>query len=193
MYVCRTATALLLLTVVQIAQAQVVVLGSTLRQNGVTGSPNSPMVFTPRAFNYLGTPFADLREIDTVRLTVSIWNGGTAAGESGYNQLGLYIAGFDTGIRLNGFASGMLVQQTVVGRPLHAGEILSRLSSAGELWSSVQSITPFPQSISFSSGQITRLELIGRRGAVPEPGAAVLLAGLLGGAVLFVRTKRHRV
>lgn len=165
----------------------VAITGTTL--NGITNPSANPYDFT--AQNY-----AALTSIDNIQLTLTIFDGnsglsGTAA-DFDFNNLTFGLAGFDTGIKLNGFSAASIngsdITLTLFSSSIsNATQILAALQATGTLTGSIIDATGNPDSngMTLSSQHDTTLVI----NAVPEPSTWALLAV---GSALFVFVARRR-
>ena len=164
--------------------------------NGATGA-NDPAALTASAapFDFTGQDFSSLTSITSISITLTIYDGDTAAGEfdAGALTLGLYAPGAgtiltatDTALTLNGFGAEEEPTLTfTTNSPANAAAILSALKTNGTLGGAILDSTGAPNSngMTLSSDFMTNLSVTGA--AIPEPGEWVFLslAGLAGGAV----------
>jgi hypothetical protein len=163
------------------------ITGTTL--SGITNPAANPYDFT--AQNY-----AALTSIDNIQLTLTVFDGnsgfsGTAA-DFDFNNLTFGLAGFDTGIKLNGFSAASIdgrdITLTFFSSSIsNAAQILAALQATGTLTGSIIDATGNPDSngMTLSSQHDTTLVI----NAVPEPSTWALLAV---GAALFVFAARRR-
>lgn len=163
------------------------ITGTTL--NGITNPTANPYDFTAQNF-------AALTSIDNIQLTLTIFDGnsgfsGTAA-DFDFNNLTFGLAGFDTGIKLNGFSAASIngsdITLTFFSSSIsNSAQILAALHATGTLTGSIIDATGNPDSngMTLSSLHDTTLVI----NAVPEPSTWVLLAV---GAALFVLVARRR-
>jgi hypothetical protein len=150
------------------------VTGTTL--NGITNPSANPYDFT-------GQNYAGLSSIDNIQVTLTVFDGNS--GFSGpvedfdFNNLTFGLAGFDTGIKLNGFSSASIdgsdITLTFFSSSIsNAPQILAVLQATGTLTGSIIDATGLPDSngMTLSSTHNTTLVI----NAVPEPSTWALLA-----------------
>jgi hypothetical protein len=150
------------------------ITGTTL--NGVTNPTANPYDFT-------GQNYAALSAINSIQVTLTVFDGnsgfsGTAA-DFDFNNLTLGLAGFDTGIKLNGFSAASIngsdITLTFSSSSISNGpQILAVLQATGTLAGSIIDATGLPDSngMTLSSQHDTTLII----NAVPEPSTWALLA-----------------
>jgi hypothetical protein len=163
------------------------ITGTTL--NGITNPAANPYDFT-------GQNFAALTSIDNIQLTLTVFDGnsgfsGTAA-DFDFNNLTFGLAGFDTGIKLNGFSAASIngsdITLTFFSSSIsNAAQILAALQATGTLTGSIIDATGNPDSNGMTLSSLHDTTLI--INAVPEPSTWALLAV---GAVLFIFVARRR-
>lgn len=119
------------------------------------------------------------KDIDSMSITLSIEDGDTALGEFDHNNITLGLDGIDTGVALNGFAGGQLLEQTFTFTP--SSEIMQSLVNAlnedGMLFASLLDATPGDNLLNLSGYTITSLSITGCADTVPEP-LSLLVWGL---------------
>lgn len=155
------------------------ITGTTL--NGITNPTANPYDFT-------GQNYAALTSIDNIQVTLTIFDGnsgfsGTAA-DFDFNNLTLGLAGFDTGIKLNGFSAASIngsdITLTLSSSSIsNATQILTALQATGTLTGSIIDATGTPDSngMTLSAMHDTTLTI----NAVPEPSTwALLVVGAAG-------------
>jgi hypothetical protein len=166
----------------------VAITGTTL--NGITNPTANPYDFT-------GQNFAGLSSIDNIQVTLTVFDGnsgfsGTPA-DFDFNNLSFGLAGFDTGIKLNGFSAASIdgsdITLTFSSSSIsNAPQILAVLQATGTLTGSIIDATGNPDSngMTLSSQHDTTLVI----NAVPEPSTWTLLA--LGSVSFAVAARRRR-
>jgi hypothetical protein len=150
------------------------ITGTTL--NGITNPTANP-------YNFTGQNYAALTSIDNIQVTLTIFDGnsgpsGTAA-DFDFNNLSFGLAGFDTGIKLNGFSAASINGSDITlsffsSSISNAAQILAVLQANGTLTGSIIDATGLPNSngMTLSSQHDTTLII----NAVPEPSTWALFA-----------------
>lgn len=150
------------------------ITGTTL--NGVTNPGANPYDFT-------GQNYAALSAIDNIQVTLTVFDGnsgfsGTVA-DFDFNNLTLGLAGFDTGIKLNGFSAASIdgsdITLTFSSSSIsNATQILAVLQATGQLQGSIIDATGLPDSNGMTLSSLHDTTLI--INAVPEPSTLALFA-----------------
>ncbi|MEY2530259.1 MAG: serralysin [Verrucomicrobiota bacterium] len=166
------------------------ITGTTL--NGITNPSANPYDFT-------GQNYAGLSSIDNIQVTLTVFDGNS--GFSGpvedfdFNNLTFGLAGFDTGIKLNGFSSASIdgsdITLTFFSSSIsNAPQILAVLQATGTLTGSIIDATGLPDSngMTLSSTHNTTLVI----NAVPEPSTWALLAVGAAGFAFLGRARKSR-
>jgi hypothetical protein len=164
------------------------ITGTTL--NGITNPTANPYDFT-------GQNYASLTSIDNIQITLTIFDANSGfsntAADFDFNNLSFGLAGFDTGIKLNGFSAASIngsdITLTFFSSSIsNATQILTALQATGTLTGSIIDATGAPDSngMTLSSQYDTTLII---NAPVPEPSTWALLAV---GAVVFVFGARRR-
>jgi len=164
------------------------ITGTTL--NGITNPSANPYDFT-------GQNYAGLTSIDNIQVTLTIFDGnsgfsGTPA-DFDFNNLSFGLAGFDTGIKLNGFSSASIdgsdITLTFFSSSIsNAPQILAVLQATGSLTGSIIDSTGLADSngMTLSNQHDTTLII----NAVPEPSTWALFAlGACAFALVIGRSK----
>lgn len=150
------------------------ITGTTL--NGITNPAANPYDFT-------GQNFAGISAINNIQVTLTVFDGnsgfsGTSA-DFDFNNLTLGLAGFDTGIKLNGFSAASINGSDITltfssSSITNATQILAVLQNTGQLQGSIIDATGLPNTngMTLSSQHDTTLVI----NAVPEPSTWALLA-----------------
>ena len=165
------------------------ITGTTL--NGITNPTANPYDFT-------GQDYASLTSIDSIQITLTVFDGNS--GSSGpvedfdFNNLSFGLAGFDTGIKLNGFSSAAIdgsdITLTFFSSSIsNSTQILAVLQATGQLQGSIIDATGLPNTNGMTISNLFNTTLI--INAVPEPSTwALLVAG--GAAILAYSSRRPR-
>lgn len=164
----------------------VAITGTTL--NGITNPAANPYDFTSQ--NY-----ASLTSIDNIQVTLTIYDGNSGFSGTGadfdFNNLSFGLAGFDTGIKLNGFSAASIngadITLTFFSSSISNGpQILAALQATGTLNGSIIDATGTPDSngMTLSNNYNTTLII----NAVPEPSTWALLA--VGSALIVFAARR---
>jgi hypothetical protein len=82
--------------------------------------------------------------IDRVAITATITDGDTGAGDTERDDLLLVLDGVNTGIRLNGYRSGLRDTRTNGGVPINQRELRNKLRQDGELHATIKDRDPGP-------------------------------------------------
>ena len=110
------------------------VFGPTPPANGGASAPINADGTTSQAadpFTFIGV--GSFTSIDSISITLTIFDGNTGPGEADENALTLALDGIDTGIALNGFLSNEEITLTISGTPMNAAAILAALQADGQL------------------------------------------------------------
>jgi len=131
------------------AGAAPITLTSTVFQNGVNSTiGNGNVVFTAAGgWNFTGQTFASLASIDSITITMTLFDLDTASGNLDFNKVTLGLDGINTGLLLNGFPDAVQSTQTIAGPPQDpvthnpstsvGGAIVSALKADGRLTGSL--------------------------------------------------------
>ena len=163
--------------------------------NEALSGAGSSVVFTSgNGFDFTGTDYLTLSDIDTARLNVTIDDGDSAPGDFDFNNLTLTLDGIDTGLLLNGFPDGQNVQLTLTGPINNSAAVLAALKADGRLVGGIKTTFPNDDNIFFFPTIATTLTLTGPVGVsvVPEPGAMASAAVLFGGLALGLLKGRRK-
>jgi len=96
-----------------------VTLTSTVAQSGYNntiGTGPAPVTATG-GYDFTGQSFANLTSIQSISVTLSLFDLDSATGNLDFNKLTLGLDGINTGIRLNGFPDSALLTQTITDVP----------------------------------------------------------------------------
>ena len=96
-----------------------ITLTSSVAQSGVDSTiPSAGLNFTaPPGFDFTGQPYGLLASIQSISLTLTLFDADSALGDRDFNKLTLGLDGTDTGILLNGFPDSAIGTQTIVDQP----------------------------------------------------------------------------
>jgi hypothetical protein len=94
---------------------------------------NNPTLGT---FDFSGTPYASFASLNTLSITLSLYDLQTMATGTGlqkrdYNNITLTLGGIDTGIKLNGYDYNTGSTVTTTGTPTNGAAILQALTTSG--------------------------------------------------------------
>ena len=150
-----------------------------INADGSTAQPADP-------FTFIGV--GAFTSIDSISITLTIFDGNTGPGEADENALTLALDGIDTGIALNGFLGGEEITLTISGTPNNAAAILAALQADGMLNARIfdstgsavlaQNDLTVPASDVGGDPYLTTLSIT----QVPEPGTV----GLVGAGLMLV-------
>ena len=198
------------LALIQSAHAQSITVSDDARQSGFSGDvfgPTPPAnggatapinadgTTTQAADPFTFTGIGSFTSIDSISITLTIFDGNTGPGEADENALTLALDGIDTGIALNGFLGGEEITLTITGTPMNAAAILAALQADGQLNARIfdstgtiitdQNDLTVPASDINGDPYLTTLSIT----QVPEPGTV----GLIGmGVMLAVASQLRR-
>ncbi len=103
-----------------------------------------------------------IRKITKIRITLTLFSGNTAPGDTDENQLTLALDGIDTGLVLNGFRDWETDTQTIGGTPKNEAQIRAALQADGELHATIIDADPADGVINGTSQWNTTLMLKGK-------------------------------
>lgn len=167
------------------------ITGTTL--NGVT----NPFA---NQYDFTAQNFAALTSIDNIQVTLTVFDGNSGFSGTGadfdFNNLTFGLAGFDTGIKLNGFSAASIngsdITLTFFSSSItNATQILAVLQATGMLSGSIIDATGNPDSNGMTLSSQFDTTLIINAAAVPEPSTWALLA--IGAALSVFIAKRRAV
>lgn len=196
--VLKAVLPLLIMMFAVSAQAGTVTLTDTITQSNWAGYLDSKG--TIGTFDFTGDAgLASLTSISDIKIRMWIFQGDTAPGDFDYMELTLVLDGTDSGVELNGFSAGSLVEQTNSGAPSGASSILSDLQSDGQLFAEVLDHSANDNWIRIVGSGTATLTITGSDDNVgqpiayaPIPQAAPLGLVLMGGLGLLGWMRRRR-
>jgi hypothetical protein len=169
-------------------------LTSTVAQSGHTGYAVIFPITGEATFNYTAQNYLSLTSIDSLSITLKIFDGDTAPGDFDFNDLVLELDGVDTGITLNGFRNEHTDDLTITGSPLNTAALLAALHADGRLVAKMLDLTPEDNNLSLTSSFQTTLVLESNTNTnttpTPEPATLSLLGLGLGGLFMY-RRRQH--
>lgn len=187
------------------ADAQSLTVSDDANQSGFSGDVYGP---TPPAnagasapINDEGDPFTfggigGFSSIESISITLTIFDGNTGPGEADENALTLALDGIDTGIALNGFLGGEEITLTITGTPNNAAAIFAALQTDGQLnariLDSTGSVVADQNDLTVPASDINGVPYLTTLSVtvVPEPGTV----GLIGmGVMLLVGSQLRRL
>ena len=132
------------------AHAAPITLSSTVSQSGANTTIGGGAGFTSGAgWDFAGQDFASLASIESITITLTLFDLDTAPGNLDFNKVTLGLDGVNTGIRLNGFPDAVQSTQTIADQPRDpatqqpstsvADAIVSAIKSDGRLTGSLLS------------------------------------------------------
>jgi hypothetical protein len=174
--------------------ASALTLTSSVAQSGHSGSAVIFPITGEATFNYTAQNYLSLTSIDSLSITLKIFDGDTAPGDFDFHNLILELDGVDTGITLNGFRNGFTDELTITGSPINTAAILAGLQADGRLVAKMLDLTPGDNVLSLTSSFQTTLVLESNANAnptpTPEPATLSLLGLGLGGLFMY-RRRQH--
>ena len=185
------------------ADAQTITVSDDAPQSGFNGEVFGPPPPAPGGatapINDPANPFTftgigSFTSIDSISITLTIFDGNTGPGEAEEGDLTLALDNIDTGIALNGFLSGEEITLTISGTPMNAAAILAALQADGQLNAQIfdstgtaafeQNDLTVPASDISGDPYFTTLSIT----QVPEPGTV----GLIGTGVMLALASQLR-
>jgi hypothetical protein len=184
------------------ANAQSIIVSDDAAQSGFSGDVFGPPPPTPGGatapINAESDPFTfsgiqGFTSIESISITLTIFDGNTGPGEADENALTLALDGIDTGIRLNGFLGGDEITLTITGTPINGAAILAALADGqlnARIFDSTGTALLNQNDLTVPAADIngvpyfTTLSIT----AVPEPGTV----GLIGTGVLLALASQLR-
>jgi len=196
--------ALVLACAAPVASAQMMTLSDMARQSGFSGDV---FIGTSAPINADGTtaqpadPFTFIgagafTSIDSISITLTIFDGNTGPGEADENNLTLQLDGINTGIALNGFLGAQEITLTITGTPLNAAAILAAFQDGvlnARIVDSTGTAVAGQNDLTVPASDVGGTPFFATLSIkqVPEPGTVALLGvGLL--AVLGHQVRRFR-
>jgi PEP-CTERM motif-containing protein len=174
--------------------ASALTLTSSVAQSGHAGFAVIYPITGEATFNYTAQNYLLLTSIDSLSITLKIFDGDTAPGDFDVNNLILELDGVDTGITLNGFRNGFIDELTITGSPINTAAILSGLQADGRLVAKILDLTPGDNDLNLTSSFQTTLVLESNTNTnptpTPEPATLSLLGLGLGGLFMY-RRRQH--
>jgi hypothetical protein len=174
--------------------ASALTLTSSVAQSGHTGFATIFPITGEATFNYTVQNYLSLTSIDSVSITLQIFDGDSAPGDFDFNNLILELDGVDTGVKLNGFRNNNTDELTITGSPLNTAAILAGLHADGRLVAKILDLTPDDNNMSLTSSFQTTLVLESNANTnptpTPEPATLSLLGLGLGGLLMYRRRQR---
>lgn len=169
----------------------------TTTQSGSTGARAGvafPLSNTTDPYNFTGQQAAldSLVSIERIAVTLTVFDGDTAAGEFDFGNLTLRLDGIETGIRLNGFRNNQTDTLRIESTTLNGSSILAALKADSRLAGSIFDADPDNDGRRIPIEFSTTLEIIGT--PVPfeiSPGLGSLVLGAWG-AVAYFKTKGQK-
>jgi hypothetical protein len=172
-------------------------IGDSVAITGTTTSGISNPAANP--YDFTGQNYGALTAINNIQVTLTIFDGnsgfsGTAA-DFDLNNLTLGLAGFDTGLKLNGFSAASIngsdITLTLSSSTISNGtQILAVLQATGMLPGSIIDATGNPNSNGMTLSSSYNTTLVINAAAVPEPSTWALCAvGVLVGLTSLGRKK----
>jgi hypothetical protein len=143
-----------------VALAQQTTLTSTVPQSGFAGgsSTSSPLTGA-QPFTFGAQEVQACQSIESISVTLTLFDGDTAPGDFDENQFTLGLDGIDTGILLNGFPNEQTVTLTIPGTPNNAADILAALQADNQLAGTIIDASPADNFIEIPANFDTTLEI----------------------------------
>jgi hypothetical protein len=172
--------------------ASALTLTSSVAQSGHAGFAVIFPITGEATFNYTAQNYLSLTSIDSLSITLEIFDGDSAPGDFDFNNLVLELDGVNTGITLNGFRNNFTDELTITGSPINTAAILSGLQADGRLVAKILDLTPNDNNMSLMSSFQTTLVLESNTNTTPTPEPATLsLLGLGLGGLFMYRRRQH--
>ena len=159
-------------------------------------TPGTPTTIAQLDFS--GPDLSNLLSIDSIEVTLTLQDGDTAPGNLDEDTLSLGLAGFDTGLLLNGFPNSQAFVTLTIEGPNNSSQILDSLQQNNgfldvSIFSSGSNFTGEGNFVESQASDELTLTLTGTSNSVtPIPSPAAAGIGLIGGLSLLARRGRGK-